>query len=106
MDNLKLVQNILKHINKILNYTKNLNYEDFVRDVKLQDACLLNLTQIGENVAGLDDSFLEEHNNIKWKEIKGMRNLIVHDYDGVNMRIVWETIKDDLESLKNNLSKL
>ena len=106
MDNFKLINNILKHIDKIVEYTKDVNYDEFAKDVKLQDACLLNLTQIGENVVGLDDEFLNNHQEIKWKEMKGMRNLIVHDYDGVNMKIVWDTISGDLPNLRDVLSKL
>ena len=106
MDNAKIVKNILRHIEKIFKYTNDVDYNHFLNDIVLQDACLLNLSQIGENIVGLDDAFIENHKEIKWKEMKGMRNIIVHDYDGVNMRIVWDTIKCDLPVLKQQFENL
>ena len=54
----------------------------------------------------IDDDYIKEHSDIKWKEMKGLRNRIVHDYDGVNIKIVWDTMKVDLPILKEQLSKL
>ena len=47
----------------------------------------MNLMQIGENAVKIDDEFMNKHTDIKWKEMKGLRNRIVHDYDGVNISI-------------------
>ena len=106
MDNEKAIKNMLKCIYKILEYTNGVSSEQFFLDLKLQDACLMNLTQIGENVVNIDDAFMEKHNDIIWKQIKGMRNVIVHDYDGVNMTIVWDIIEKDLPKLKSQLEKI
>lgn len=106
MGNIKIIKKIIKYIDKILEYVKEVNYNDFERDTKLQDACLMNLSQIGESVSQITESFIEEHKNINWREMKGMRNIIVHDYDGVNMKIVWNAIKYDLPELKEKLFKI
>ena len=106
MDNTKIISKIIKYIDKINTYINNINYTDFANDTKVQDACLMNLSQIGENITQIEYSFLQEHSEINWNEIKGMRNIIVHDYDGVNLRIVWDTIKFDLPILKEKLKKL
>ena len=66
----------------------------------------MNLTQIGENVARLDDEFVSKYKDIKWKEMKGLRNKVVHDYDGVNLQIIWGTIKADLPKLKGQLLQI
>lgn len=106
MDNTKIISKIIKYIDKINTYINDINYTDFANDTKVQDACLMNLSQIGENITQIEYSFLKEHSEINWNEIKGMRNIIVHDYDGVNLRIVWDTIKFDLPILKEKLKKL
>lgn len=106
MDNQKIITNLLKSINKIITFIKDVKYEEFESDGLLQDACFMNLMQIGENASKIDDDYIKEHSDIKWKEMKGLRNRIVHDYDGVNIKIVWDTMKVDLPILKEQLSKL
>ena len=106
MDDVKVIEKIIKHIDKIIYFTKNVEYEQFKFDNLLQDACFMNLMQIGENAAKIDDNYIKKHSEIKWKEIKGLRNRIVHDYDGVNINIAWDTITKDLPILKEQLDKL
>ena len=65
------------------------------------EACVFNLMQIGELAkSSLSDEFKEEIKTIPWKQLYGMRNRIVHGYDGVDMSIVWDTINEDLPVLK------
>ena len=106
MDNKYLLSKIVKYIDRVIKYTIDVNYDDFVSESKIQDACFMNLTQIGENAAKIDDDFEKKHPYIKWKEMKGLRNKIVHDYDGINVGIIWDTIKNDLPVLKDQLVKL
>ncbi len=70
------------------------------------EACVFNLGQIGEAVTKLDDDFLAANVNIPWRQMKGLRNRIVHDYDGVNPVLVWEIIQNDLPVLKEKLEKI
>ena len=69
----------------------------------LVEACVFNLSQIGELVRHFDKEFVEIHDDIPWSQIKGLRNRIVHDYEGVNLRLVWEIIDGDLQELKEKL---
>lgn len=100
MNNFKILNNIIKYINKILCYTENVDYETFENDNLLQDACFMNLIQIGEEAQRIDNDFIDSNNFIKWNEIRGLRNKIVHDYEGIKYLIVWDTIKEDLPKLK------
>ena len=106
MDNQKAIVNIIKYIDKIIDFTKNIDYDHFASDELIQDACFMNLMQIGETANKIDESYEKKYPDIKWKDMKGLRNRIVHDYDGVNIRIVWDTIKNDLPILKEQLLKL
>jgi len=54
----------------------------------------------------LDDAFRQEHKHIAWKQIYGLRNRIVHDYEGVNLSLVWENIESDLPDLREELNKI
>ena len=81
---------------KILNYIietklfiKGFDYDSFVEDRKTINACIFDLSQIGELVTKIDNAVLKKYPKIEWRGIKGLRNRIVHDYDGVNLKMVW-----------------
>lgn len=74
MDNFKILKNIIRYIDKILCYTENVNYDTFENDNLLQDACFMNLIQIGEEASRIDNDFIDSNNFIKWNEMRGLRN--------------------------------
>ena len=78
----------------------------FSADSKLVEACVFNLSQLGELCKVADDSFTAAHPEIPWREMYGLRNRIVHDYEGVNLKLVWEIIQGDLPELEEALKKL
>ena len=95
---------MIEYINKSINYTKDLNYELFEKDVKTQDATIFNISQIGELVRNITDETINRYNNIEWRMIKGLRNRIIHDYDGINLSNIWYTIENDLPMLKKRFN--
>ena len=70
------------------------------------EACVFNRGQLGELCRIVDDAFAAAHPEIPWREMYGLRNRIVHDYEGVNLRLVWEIISEDIPALKDTLEKL
>lgn len=92
---LPYIQDILDSIEKIESFTRGMVYEEFVKDVKTQDAVIRNLEVIGEAVKNVSDDIKEKNNDIPWKSITGMRDKLIHEYWGVSLSIVWETIKSD-----------
>ena len=73
----------------------------------LQEACIFNLFQIGElSKLGLDAGFMTSYPHIPWRQMYGMRNRLVHDYEGIRLQIVWETISADFPSLKASLEAI
>lgn len=72
----------------------------------LTDGCVFNLSQLGELATKIDADFMEDHNEIPWKQMRGLRNKIVHDYEGVNLFLVWEIISEDLPELKEMLENI
>ena len=100
-------EKISRHIQHTLNYCLNVTYEEFHSNQMLQEACIFNVLQVGELAAkaieyGLD----EEYPGIEWRQMRGMRNRIVHDYAGLDSFIVYNTIKNDLDPLKETFVKI
>lgn len=109
MDNrdIKVLEKILKHITATLDYCKDCqSVNDFEASSMRVEACVFNLMQIGELAkTELSEDAKATINNIPWKQLYGMRNRIVHGYEGVEMNIVWDTIAYDLPVLKEEIEK-
>jgi hypothetical protein len=103
----QVLDKIYTHISSVLKYCSEcVDLNDFQSDSMRVEACVFNLMQIGELAkTSLSDKIKEEITTIPWKQLYGMRNRIVHGYAGVDMRIVWDTINEDLPQLKEELKK-
>lgn len=106
MRNDVIVQKLIGYVDKITHYCAGKDYCGFAADTQLVEACVFNLSQMGELVGKLDDSFTEAYSDIPWRAMCGLRNRIVHDYDGVNLRLVWDVIEGDLTALKTMLTSI
>ncbi len=101
-----IVEKIIKYISKILEYTKDTSYDDFINNSILVEACVFNLSQIGELANKIDKDFENNHSSIPWRVMYGLRNKIVHDYEGVNLVLIWDIVKEDLPELNTQLEEL
>ncbi len=72
----------------------------------LVEACVFNLSQIGELVNKLDKDFEDKHPSIPWRVMCGLRNQIVHDYESVNLVLIWDIVKEDLPTLNAQLEEI
>lgn len=106
MRNEIISKKLLGYAEKILNYCKGFTYDDFISDTKLVEACVFNLSQMGELCKSVDDNYAAQHSQIPWNEMYGLRNRIVHDYEGVNMLLVWQIISEDLPELRRQLEEI
>lgn len=97
---------MIEYIDKALKYTKNYNYEQFCKDEKTIDATVFAISQIGELVKNISKETMKKYSNIEWNMIKGLRNRIVHDYDGINLKSIWFVLENDLEQLKEDIQKI
>ena len=84
-----LLEDIIASANKILSYTNGLTYEQFLEDEKTVDAVIRNFEIIGEAANRLPEEIKEQFPDIDWHRIRGFRNRIVHDYMGIDYKIVW-----------------
>lgn len=97
---------MIEYINKSLKYTNNYTFDEFCNDDKTIDATVFSISQIGELVKNISNETLKKYPNIEWNMIKGLRNRIVHDYEGISLKSIWYIIKYDILELKNNLQQI
>ena len=87
-------------------YVEGLSKEEFLDDKRTQQAVILNLILIGEEATKLlkdDEAFADQHPEVPWRSMKGMRNRIAHGYFEINLETVWETIQTALPQLSAQL---
>lgn len=106
MQNHLIVQKMIEIIDRIRSYVGTADYNEFCQNDMLVDACVFNLSQLGEQANKIETEFEKNHANIAWREIYGLRNRIVHDYEGVNLKLIWQILDEDLVILKEELEKL
>jgi uncharacterized protein with HEPN domain len=101
-----LIEHIRESIAAIEDYTHGISKEDFISTPQIQDAVIRRLEIIGEAANKLDSEFIEQFANIPWYEITAMRNILIHEYFGVDLDQVWNTIKKDIRELKQQIEKM
>lgn len=101
-----IIQKIIGYINDIELYIGEICAKDFFEDKKTITACAFSVSQIGELVKEITDGTMEKYKTIPWNSIKGMRNRIVHDYENVDLSVLWGTITESLPILKDNLKEI
>ena len=97
---------ILDSIMLIENYTSLLSFGEFEKDRKTIDAVIRNFEIIGEASSKLPKEFRDKYPEVPWKSIVGLRNVLIHDYFGVDINAVWENVKQRLPELKQQIKLL
>lgn len=100
------IRYILESLTLIQQYTREVSEEDFLGQTYLQDAVIRRLEIIGEAVKSLPTDFKESHSDIPWQRIAGMRDVLIHEYFGVDLNLTWRTVQQDLPSLKMRLEEI
>ena len=100
------LDDIIDSIDKIEEYLKGLTYESFENEYHWQDAVMRRLEIIGEAASKLPQEYIDVHQNVEWKKMKGVRNIIIHAYSSVDLKQVWEIVTVDLPLTKIQIEKL
>ncbi len=103
LDYLNDIQDALR---KIENFTAGFDFGEFVQDDKTTFAVIRALEIIGEAARKIPRSFRNRYPDIPWQDMAGMRDKLIHDYFGVDLRVVWKTLQMDLPPLKISLDKV
>ena len=100
------IQDIVDAARKIIVHTGAMDFEAFEGDEWSIDAALRNLTVIGEAAARIPDEVCAQYPEVPWRDMRDMRNIVVHEYFGVDLTIVWSTIREDLPALIPQLEEI
>ena len=97
------VRDILAAVRAIARYTDGMTLAEFVGDARTMDAIVRNLMTMGESIRWIPEPILDAHPNVPWRTLRGVRNVVVHEYFGVDPAILWETVRSDLPPLEVDL---
>lgn len=94
-----LLEDILEAAQKILSYTSGMSFDEFINDNKTVDAVVRNFEIIGEAANRIPEDFKSDHPEIEWRRIVGFRNRIIHEYFGIDYKMVWKIKEEDVSNL-------
>lgn len=98
------LQDIMTSVNDIEGFISNQSFEEFKRDKKTVNAVIRSFEIIGEAARNLPLDIKEQYPDVPWSKMSGMRDRMIHEYFGVDLEIIWQTIKEDLSQLKKQLA--
>ena len=100
------LEHILQSIKIIEQYIKNKTEIDFLNSIRLQDSVIRRLEIIGEAIKNIPNEFKDIFKEIPWKKITGMRDILIHQYFGIDLNLTWEAVKTYIPDLKKKLLKI
>lgn len=100
------VQHILKAVEEIEAFLKGVSYQEFEGSSLLQSAVIRQLEVLGEAAKHVSPAVQDAHPEVAWPQIVGLRNLLIHQYFGVNAHLIWQIATKDLDMLKQQMTQI
>jgi uncharacterized protein with HEPN domain len=89
-----------------IGFVRGMSWETFLGDPRTQKAVIYDIQTVGEAIKRLSREFCRQHAEIPWSQVTGMRDKLVHDYDQINLEMVWKVVNDDLPQLLGKIDRL
>ncbi|MFK5925028.1 MAG: DUF86 domain-containing protein [Desulfuromusa sp.] len=99
-------EDIFESIQNIRTYTEGMDYPTWCEDKKTIDAMVRNFEIIGEAANHIPADFQSRYPHIPWQQIRGIRNVLIHEYFGVDEEVIWKAIQDDIPALEKMFAQL
>lgn len=100
------LRDLLDAIEKIQNFIKGLDFEGFKKDDKTKFAVIRALEIIGEATKHISEEFRSKYPEVPWKDMAGMRDVLIHDYFGIDEETVWRTVEERIPQLRPSIEKI
>ncbi len=100
------LEDIQQSCEKIIRYAQNLTKEQFWEDEKCVDAVVRNLAIIGEAVKRIPFEIIEKYSEIDWNKIAGLRNILIHEYFGIDEDIIWDIVREKIPLLSTQIKTI
>ena len=100
------LEHILDPIQEIKNYTRSSSFKEFETESMMKFACIKQIEIIGEAANHLSEAIKSQHHSIDWRAIVALRNILIHEYFGVDDRIVWNIIQSDLPNFESQIQEI
>lgn len=97
------LNHIIDAIKEIENYTINAIFDDFLNNSMMFNATVRQLEIVGEAANRLSEDLLLQYKGIPWRQIIGLRNMVIHEYFGIDKELIWNIVKENLPSLKEQI---
>ncbi len=100
------LEDMLTAVRKIEKYTKNLSFNKLTKDDLVIDGAVRNLEIVGEAAKNIPALIKRKYPDIEWKKIAGLKDILAHEYFGIDLEILWDIIKNKLPALKKQVSRI
>ena len=106
LTDLQRIEHMLETVDSLRQFSANLTESEYAASLEKQYAVKFAFVMLGEDAARISEAIQSKHPEIPWREIKGLRNIVAHAYDKTDNEIIWGTVTNDIEPLRQSLLKI